>query len=87
MSQLRGKADSASGVVNETRMVCRRIYLYISIENFLQKLLERGQKLGELEQTAQKMTDEAQEFASLSHKIMLKQKEKAEWWPWTSKKS
>lgn len=35
MSQLRGKADSASGVVNETRMVCRRIYLYISIENFL----------------------------------------------------
>ena len=35
ISQLRGKADSASGVVNETRMVCRMIDLYISIENFL----------------------------------------------------
>jgi hypothetical protein len=33
------------------------------------------------------MADRAEEFSSLSHKVMLKQKEKAEWsWPFTSKK-
>lgn len=33
------------------------------------------------------MTERAEEFASLSHKVMLKQKEKAEWsWPFNSKK-
>jgi hypothetical protein len=71
MNQMRGKAESASSVVNETRM----------------KLLERGQKLGDLDLASKQMTDRAEEFASLSHKVMLKQKEKAEWWPFTSKKS
>jgi len=33
------------------------------------------------------MSQTAEEFASLSHKVMLKQREKAEWWPFTSKKS
>ena len=34
------------------------------------------------------MTERAEEFATLSHKLMLKQKEKADWsWPFTSKKN
>jgi hypothetical protein len=33
------------------------------------------------------MSDRAEEFSSSAHKLMLKQKEKAEWWPFTSKKS
>jgi hypothetical protein len=33
------------------------------------------------------MADRAEEFSSLTHKVMLQQKEKAEWsWPFTSKK-
>ncbi|UJR23337.1 hypothetical protein I4U23_026351 [Adineta vaga] len=71
MNQMRGKVDSATGVVNDTRM----------------KLLERGQKLGEVETASKQMSERAEEFASLTHKVMLKQKEKAEWWPFTSKKS
>ncbi|CAF1230907.1 unnamed protein product [Adineta steineri] len=71
MNQLRGKADSAAGVINDTRM----------------KLLERGQKLGEVEIASKQMTDRAEEFASLTNKLMLQQKEKAEWWPFTSKKT
>jgi hypothetical protein len=32
------------------------------------------------------MADRAEEFSTLSHKVMLKQKEKAEWsWPFTKK--
>jgi len=72
MNQMRSKAESASGVVNETRM----------------KLVERGQKLGEVEVAAKQMSERAEEFATSAHKLMLKQKEKAEWsWPFTSKKS
>jgi hypothetical protein len=33
------------------------------------------------------MSESAEQFATLTHKVMLKQKEKAEWWPFTSKKS
>ncbi|CAF3849723.1 unnamed protein product [Rotaria magnacalcarata] len=71
MNRMRGTVDSACGVVNDTR----------------NKLIERGQKLGEVELASKQMSDHAEEFASLSHKVMLKQKEKAEWWSFTSKKS
>ena len=54
---------------------------------FYQKLLERGQKLNDIELASKQMADRAEEFSSLTHKVMLKQKEKAEWWPFTSKKS
>jgi len=50
-------------------------------------LLERGQKLSEVEIASKQMADRAEEFSSLTHKVMLKQKEKAEWWPFASKKS
>jgi hypothetical protein len=33
------------------------------------------------------MSERAEEFASLTHKLMVKQKDKAEWWPFNSKKS
>ena len=36
---------------------------------------------------SKQMSDRAEEFATLTHKVMLKQKEKAEWWPFASKKS
>jgi hypothetical protein len=50
--------------------------------------LERGEKLSEVEMASKVMSDRAEEFATLTHKVMLKQKEKAEWsWPFQSKKS
>ncbi|CAF0733285.1 unnamed protein product [Adineta steineri] len=71
MNQLRGNTDSASSAIHDTRM----------------KLLERGQKLNEIDIASKEMADRAEEFSSLSRKVMLKQKEKAEWsWPFTSKK-
>jgi hypothetical protein len=72
INQLRNKADSANSVINETRM----------------KLVERGQKLSEVEIASKKMSEGAEEFSNSAHKLMLKQKEKAEWpWPFPSKKS
>ncbi|CAF1035478.1 unnamed protein product [Rotaria sp. Silwood1] len=71
MNRMHGNVDSATSVVNETRT----------------KLIERGQKLSEVEMASKQLSESAEEFATLSHKIMLKQKEKAEWWPFTSKKS
>ncbi|CAF3672239.1 unnamed protein product [Rotaria sordida] len=71
MNQLRGTAESTNSVIHDTRM----------------KLLERGQKLNEIDLASKQMAERAEEFASLTHKVMLKQKEKAEWsWPFTSKK-
>jgi len=71
INQIRGKADSAMGVVSDTRM----------------KLIERGQKLNEVEIASKQMSDRAEEFSLFTHRVMLKQKEKAEWgWPFTSKK-
>ncbi len=53
-----------------------------------QKLVERGQKLSEVEIASKKMSEGAEEFSNSAHKLMLKQKEKAEWpWPFPSKKS
>ncbi|CAF1945267.1 unnamed protein product [Rotaria magnacalcarata] len=71
MNQLRGTAESTNSAIHDTRM----------------KLIERGQRLNEVEIASKQMTDRAEEFSSLTHKVMLKQKEKAEWsWPFTSKK-
>ncbi|UJR25564.1 hypothetical protein I4U23_006909 [Adineta vaga] len=71
INQLRGNTDSAASTIHDTRM----------------KLLERGQKLNEVELASKQMADRAEEFSSLTNKVMLKQKEKAEWsWPFTSKK-
>ncbi|CAF3620024.1 unnamed protein product [Rotaria socialis] len=71
MNRMRGTVDSACGAVNDTR----------------NKLIERGQKLGEVEIASKQMSDRAEELASLAHKVLLKQKEKAEWWSFSSKKS
>ncbi|CAF4274334.1 unnamed protein product [Rotaria socialis] len=71
MNRMRGTVDSACGAVNDTR----------------NKLIERGQKLGEVEIASKQMSDRAEELASLTHKVLLKQKEKAEWWSFSSKKS
>jgi syntaxin-binding protein 5 len=71
MDQLRGRANTANNAIHDTRM----------------KLIERGQKLNTIEIASKQMADRAEEFSTLSHKVMLKQKEKAEWsWPFTSKK-
>ena len=51
------------------------------------QLIERGQKLGEVEMASKQMADRAEDFARLAHNAMIRQKEKAEWsWPFTSKK-
>ncbi|CAM2716873.1 unnamed protein product [Rotaria socialis] len=71
MNRMRDTVESARGVVNDTR----------------NKLIERDQKLGEVEIASKQMSERAEEFASLPHKVMLKQKEKAEWQSFGSKKS
>ncbi|CAF3572963.1 unnamed protein product [Rotaria sordida] len=71
MNRMRGTVDSATNIVADTR----------------NKLIERGQKLSEVETASKQMNEHAEQFAALSHKVMLKQKEKAEWWPFASKKS
>ena len=59
---------------------CLPFYLF-------QKLLERDQKLNEVEIASKQMADQSEEFSTLTHKLMIRQKEKAEWsWPFTSKK-
>ena len=90
---MRGNVDSVCGVVNDTRNVSSierkkneyfNIFMYCSS---IQKLIERGQKLGDVEIASKQMSERAEEFASLTHKVMLKHKEKAERWSFTSKKS
>ncbi|CAF4065954.1 unnamed protein product [Rotaria sp. Silwood2] len=71
MNRMRGTVDSVTNVVADTR----------------NKLIERGQKLSEVEMASKQMSERAEEFATLSHKVMLKEKEKAERWSFTSKKS
>ena len=88
LTHMRGKVDSATGVVSETRMVRwtadgRKSSGIVS----LQKLIERGQKLSEVELASKQMSDTAEEFASLTHKLMVKNREKAErGWLFPSKK-
>jgi hypothetical protein len=50
-------------------------------------LLERGQKLSEVEIASKQMADRSEQFSSLAHQLAEQQKKKAEWWSFTSKKS
>jgi hypothetical protein len=40
--------------------------------------MERGEKLNEVEVASKQMADGAEQLSLISHKVMLKQKEKAE---------
>uniref|UniRef100_A0A8D8ZUQ5 Syntaxin-binding protein 5-like n=2 Tax=Cacopsylla melanoneura TaxID=428564 RepID=A0A8D8ZUQ5_9HEMI len=45
-----------------------------------QLMLERGEKLGQLEERTERMRNEAENFSSTAHQLMLKQKEKDKKW-------
>jgi Synaptobrevin. len=45
-----------------------------------QLMLERGDKLSQLEERTQRMMNEAENFSSTAHQLMLKQKEKDKKW-------
>lgn len=47
-------------------------------------MLERGEKLGQLEDKAEKMRNEAENFSSSAHELMLKYKEKKWYQLWSA---
>ncbi|XP_069961372.1 syntaxin-binding protein 5 isoform X5 [Cherax quadricarinatus] len=60
LESLNVRAGTVAGDINKTRM----------------QLVERGQKLGELEERTGKMMNEAESFSSAAHQLMLKYKDK-----------
>lgn len=48
------------------------------------KLVERGQKLGEVEERTEKMMNEAENFSSAAHQLMLKYKDKKWYQLWAT---
>lgn len=53
------------------------------ISNAHRLMVERGQKLGQLEDSAERMANEAQAFSSGAHELMLKYKEKKWYQLWS----
>lgn len=60
MVQAQIRANTVAGEVAKTR----------------QQLVERGQKLGQVEEKTEKMMNEAENFSSAAHQLMLKYKDK-----------